>query len=100
MHLRSVELQTPGRAAAVDFLTHLWGLVDAGTRGDTTYLRGTAALHYAVAVKEGPACALLSATFAGTRAEIDAIFDRTRRSGLQHGAWTDEFDEPGRGAGF
>ena len=100
MHLRSVELQMPDRAAAVDFLKGPWGLVDAGTRKDTTWLRGTAARHYAVAVTEGPARAVLSATLIGTRAEIDAVHERVRKSGLKHGPWIDEFDEPGRGAGF
>ena len=100
MHLRSVELQTPDRAAAVEFLKGPWGLIDAGTRGNTTFLRGTAAVPYAVAITEGPARAVLSATFAGSRPEIDAIWNRARKAGLSHGPWTEEFDEPGRGAGF
>lgn len=100
MHLRSVELQTPGRAAAVDFLKGPWGLVDAGTRGDTTYLRATAARHYAIAVTEGPSRAVLSATVIGSRPEIEATYERVRKAGLKHGPWIDEFDEPGRGAGF
>ncbi len=100
MHLRSVELQTPGRAAAVDFLKEPWGLVDAGTRGDTTYLRGTGPLHYVVAVAEGPARAVVSATIIGTRKEVEATWDRVRKAGLKHSPWIDGFDEPGRGAGF
>jgi len=100
MHLRSVELQTPDRAAAVEFLKEPWGLLDAGTRDGTTYLRGTAAHPYAVAVSQAPAGALVSATFAGSRAEVDAVWKRVERSGLKHAPWIDEFDEPGRGAGF
>lgn len=100
MHLRSVELQMPDRAAAVEFLKGPWGLVDAGTRNGTTYLRATAARHYAIAVTEGPARAVVSATFVGSRAEIEATRDRVRKAGLKHGSWIDEFDEPGRGAGF
>ena len=100
MHLRSVELQMPNRAAAVEFLKGPWGLVDAGTRGDTTYLRATGALHYVIAVSEGPARAVLSATFAGARAEVEAIRERVRKAGLKHGPWVDAFDEPGHGAGF
>ena len=100
MHLRSVELQMPDRSSAVDFLKGPWGLVDAGTRGDTTYLRPTAARHYAIAVTEGPARAVLSATVVGTRAEIEAVRERIGKTGLKHGPWIDEFDEPGRGAGF
>ena len=100
MRLRSVELQMPNRAAAADFLKEPWGLVDAGTRGDTTYLRGTAPLHYVIAVTEGPARAVVSATIIGSRKEIEAAWDRVRKAGLKHGPWIDEFDEPGRGAGF
>lgn len=100
MHLRSIELQMSNAAAAVAFLKDPWGLIEVGTRNDTTYLRGTGALHYTIAVTDGPARALLSATFVGTRAEIEAAWDRTRKSGLKHGPWIDEFDEPGRGSGF
>ena len=100
MNLRSVELQLPDRAAAVEFLKGPWGLIDVGTRKDTTYLRGTGPLHYAIAVTEGPTRAVSSATLAGSRAEVEAIWDRVRKAGLKHGPWIDEFDEPGRGAGF
>jgi catechol 2,3-dioxygenase-like lactoylglutathione lyase family enzyme len=100
MHLRSVELQTPNRAAAVEFLKEPWGLVDVGTRHDTTYLRGTAGLQYVIAVAEGPTRAVLSATLAGTRKEVEAVWERVRKAGLKHGPWIDEFDEPGRGMGF
>ena len=100
MHLRSIELQMPNRAAAVEFLTGQWGLATVVTCRDTTYLRGTGAHHYAIAVSEGPARAVLSATVIGTRAEVETIWDRIRKAGLKHGAWIDEFDEPGRGAGF
>jgi catechol 2,3-dioxygenase-like lactoylglutathione lyase family enzyme len=100
MHLRSVELQVTDRAAAVEFLQGPWGLIDVGTRADTTYLRGTEPLQYALAISEGPARALLSATVIGTRAEIEGAWERVRKSGLKHGPWIEEFNEPGRGAGF
>ncbi len=100
MHLRSVELQMPDRVAAVEFLKGPWGLVDVGTRGDTTYLRATAARQYAIAVTEGPGRAVLSATLVGARAEVEAVRERIGKTGLKHGPWIDEFDEPGRGAGF
>ena len=99
MHLRSVELQMPGRAVAAEFLKAPWGLLDAGTRGETTYLRGTAPLQYVIAVTEGPVRAVLSATLIGTRQEVEAVWERVRKAGLKHGPWVDEFDEPGRGAG-
>jgi len=100
MHLRSVEFQMPNRAAAVEFLAGPWGLIQVGVRDDTTYLRGTDAVHYAIAVTEGPHRALLSATFSGSPAEVKAVWERVEKAGLEHGPWVDEFDEPGRGAGF
>src|SRR5258706_4038569 len=100
MHLRSVELQMPDRAAAVEFLKGPWGLIDVGTRKNTTYLRPTAARHYALAITEGPGRVVISATLVGSRAEVEAAWDRVRKAGLKHGPWIDEFDEPGRGAGF
>ena len=100
MRLRSVELEMPARAAAVEFLTGPWGLLDAGTRGDTSYLRATADHAYAIAVKEAPRSALVSVTFSGTRAEVERVYERVWKSGLPHNTWIEEFDEPGRGAGF
>src|SRR5215831_13076552 len=100
MRLRSVELEMPGRAAAVEFLKAPWGLIDAGTRGATTYLRGTADHPYVIAVTEAPAAALASATFSGSPAEVEALFARAQGSGVPLSGWIAEFDEPGRGAGF
>ena len=99
MHLRGVEWQMPNRAAAVEFLKGPWGLIDVGTRGDTTYLRATAARHYAIAVIQGPARAMVSATFIGTRDEVEGVRQRTRKAGLKQSPWMN-FDEPGRGEGF
>jgi 2,3-dihydroxy-p-cumate/2,3-dihydroxybenzoate 3,4-dioxygenase len=99
MQLRSVELQMPNRMAAVEFLKGPWGLIDAGTRKDTTYLRGTEAHAYVIAIKESDTDAVVSATFSGSKAEIEALFERVQKAGMRH-AWTGEFDEPGRAAGF
>jgi catechol 2,3-dioxygenase-like lactoylglutathione lyase family enzyme len=57
-------------------------------------------MHYTVAVSEGPTRAVVSATFTGTRSEVEATWDRVQTSGLKRGPWVDEFDEPGRGGGF
>jgi catechol 2,3-dioxygenase-like lactoylglutathione lyase family enzyme len=100
MRIRSVELEMPGRALAIEFLKGPWGLIDAGNRGDTTYLRATSDQAYAIAVREAPASAMTSVTFSGDRAEVEAVYARVQKSMLRHGAWVDEFDEPGRGAGF
>ena len=93
MHLRSVELQMPDRQAAVDFLKGPWGLVEVGSRGDTSWLRGTAARHYAVAVTGGPARAVLSATVIGALPKalrslglcLEGRNDRRRRLSKQRG---------------
>lgn len=100
MKIRSVELEMPNHAAAAEFLKNPWGLIDAGTRGDTTYLRATADGAYAIAVREASASAMISVTFSGSSPEIEDLYARVQKSGLRHGAWVDEFDEPGRGAGF
>jgi 2,3-dihydroxy-p-cumate/2,3-dihydroxybenzoate 3,4-dioxygenase len=100
MHLRSVELQVTDRAAAVEFLKEPWGLLDAGARGGTTFLRATAARSYAIAITQAATNALASATFSATRTEVEAIWKRVGQSGLRHGPWIEELDEPGRGAGF
>ena len=100
MRIRSVEMEMPGRAAAVEFMKNPWGLLDAGTRGDTTYLRATSDHAYVFAIREAAQNALASVTFSGSRAEVDAVYARVQKSGLKHCPWVEEFDEPGRGAGF
>ena len=100
MRLRSVELEMPDRAAAAAFLQTPWGLLDAGTRGNTSYLRATSDQAYTIAVTEAPKKAVASITFAGSKAEVDAVFARVQKSDLKHSQWIASFDEPGRGAGF
>ena len=100
MRIRSVELEMPDRAAASAFLQNPWGLIDAGTRGDTTYLRTTSDHAYAIAIKDAPKNAMNSVTFSGSKTEVEAVYARVQKSNLKHGPWVEEFDEPGRGAGF
>ncbi len=100
MKLRSIEFDMPGRADAAGFLQDPWGLLDAGTRGNTSFLRATSEHAYVVAVTEAPQRALASITFAGSRPEVEAVWQRVQQSPLRHGPWIDAFDEPGRGAGF
>ena len=55
MRLRSVELELPRRDAAVEFLRDTWGLLDAGRRGRTEFLRGAGDHPYLVSLTEaGP----------------------------------------------
>jgi 2,3-dihydroxy-p-cumate/2,3-dihydroxybenzoate 3,4-dioxygenase len=100
MRLRSVELEVTDRATAVEFLQHPWGLIDVGTRNDTTYLRGTEDHAYVIAIRQAGADLLASATFTGSKAEIETLFGRVQKAGMRHTAWVTEYDEPGRGAGF
>ena len=100
MRIRSVELEMPDAAAAASFLQNPWGLIDAGKRCETIYLRATADQAYAISVKEAPQNAMISVTFTGSTAEVKAVYARVQKSGLKHGPWIEEFDEPGRGAGF
>jgi hypothetical protein len=86
MKIRSVELEMPNCAAAAQFLQNPWGLIDAGTRGDTTYLRATSDQAYAIAVREAPASAMTSVTFSGSRAEVETVYARVQKSTLRHGS--------------
>lgn len=100
MRLRSIEFEMPGRAEAAGFLQNPWGLIDAGTRGNTSFLRATSALAYVVAITEAAERALASITFSGSRSEVEAVWQRVQQSPLKHSAWIEAFDEPGCGAGF
>ena len=100
MHLRSIELEMPDSDAAAAFFRSPWGLIDAGTRSGATYLRGTENHAYVVAVKEAATSAFASATFSGSKTEVEALYAAVEKSALPHSAWVAEFNEPGRGAGF
>jgi 2,3-dihydroxy-p-cumate/2,3-dihydroxybenzoate 3,4-dioxygenase len=99
MRLRSIELEMPDRSAAVRFLEGTWGLLDAGSRNGTSYLRGTEAIPYVVSVAEARARAVAAVTFSGTAAELEQVRSRAAAAGVRHSAAL-EFDEPGGGAGF
>ena len=67
MRLRSVELEVPDRGSAVRFLLDTWGLIDAGERNGTSYLRGTEDLPYVISVTQAHAPGIAAVTFAGMR---------------------------------
>ena len=100
MRLRSVELEMPAAAAAVAFMHDVWGLVPAGTRSRTAYLRGTGDQPYLLAITEAAAPAIASITFAGSAGELDAIHARIVAAGVPAPARVAEFDDPGGGGGF
>jgi 2,3-dihydroxy-p-cumate/2,3-dihydroxybenzoate 3,4-dioxygenase len=99
MKLRSIELEFPNVPESQRFLTEVWGLVDAGKRGNTTYLRATGDQPYVVALTEAPAKAVASVTFSGTKDEVQKALKRVEAAGLEHGPMQD-FDEPGSAHGF
>jgi 2,3-dihydroxy-p-cumate/2,3-dihydroxybenzoate 3,4-dioxygenase len=99
MKLRSVELEVPDRESAVRFLTNSWGLLDAGERNGTSYLRGTEGLPYVVSVAQASSPAVAAVTFSGSKPEVLKIRKRAAAAGASLGPMRD-FDEPGRGSGF
>jgi len=99
MRLRSVELEVRDRASAVAFLEDTWGLLDAGTRDGTSYLRGTEDLSYVVSVAQADAPAVGAVTFSGSDTEIASIRSRASAAGVRCGPMR-KFDEPGGGRGF
>jgi 2,3-dihydroxy-p-cumate/2,3-dihydroxybenzoate 3,4-dioxygenase len=99
MRLRSVELEVPDRDSVVRFFLDIWGLLDAGERNGTAYLRGTGDLPYVVSVTQASAPAVAAVTFSGSRPEVSRIHKRAAAAGARLGAMRN-FDEPGGGAGF
>jgi catechol 2,3-dioxygenase-like lactoylglutathione lyase family enzyme len=99
MRLRSVELEVTDRDTAARFLRDTWGLLDAGERNGTLYLRGTEDLPYVVSVARANAPAIAAVTFSGSRPEIEKIRKRAAASGARVGPIR-SFDEPGEGSGF
>jgi catechol 2,3-dioxygenase-like lactoylglutathione lyase family enzyme len=99
MRLRSVDLEVPDRESAARFLVDTWGLLDAGERNGTSYLRGTEDLPYVISLTRANAPAVSAVTFTGTRPEMLAIRKRAMAAGARLGPIRD-FDEPGGGSGF
>ena len=99
MKLRSIELEVPDRDSAVRFFLETWGLLDAGQKNGTAYLRATEALPYVVSVTQGAAPAVAAVTFCGTRPEVMKVRRRAQAAGARLGPMRD-FDEPGGGTGF
>jgi 2,3-dihydroxy-p-cumate/2,3-dihydroxybenzoate 3,4-dioxygenase len=100
MRLRSVELEMPRAGAAVEFLAGPWGLIESGRNGKTTYLRGTGDHPYVMAISEAASPALVSVTFAGTKAELGRIRARAAKAGLAVKPSAAELDEPGAPGGL
>ena len=81
MRLRSVELETPQADVGVRFLTSIWGLRDAGRRGNTNYLRATEAFPYVLALTPGDRHLITSVTLEGSAEEIGMVRERAQAKG-------------------
>lgn len=81
MRLRSIELNVPRAVAARYFLTTIWGLADAGSNGQTHYLRGSGEFPYLVSMTEAEAPSIRCTTFVGTAEEVAGIAARARVAG-------------------
>ncbi len=99
MRLRSVELELPQPDAAAKFLTGAWGLLDAGQRGKTTFLRGTADHGYIISLTEAPMSGVASVTFSASREEVEGVAQRAKAGKVAHQPMK-TFDEPGESHGF
>ena len=98
MKLRSIELVVPDAGAAAAFLTDIWGMAPAETRGETHYLRGSGAHPYLVALEEGSECSVRSITFVCSDDELIALERRVAASDLS--AAPVNSGDPGGGHGL
>lgn len=89
MRLRSVELELPDVAKAVDFLGGVWGLVPAGASSGTQFFRGAGNHPYILSITRASAPAVGAITFAGLPQELEKI-----------GNPKTSYDVPGGGKGF
>src|SRR6267143_4486234 len=98
MKLRSIELEVPDRESAVRFFRDTWGLLQAGERNGTSYLRGTEDIPYVVSVAQAGEPTVAAITFSGSKAELAGIRKRAAAAGAPSGP-LQTFDEPGGGSG-
>ena len=81
MKLRSIELALPDPAAAATFMTRIWGMAEAETKGDTHYLRGSGPFPYLVAFEKAQDEFVRSTTFVCTSEELEALKARVTAAG-------------------
>src|SRR5256885_16347372 len=85
MKLRSIELEVPDRESAVRFFRDPWGLLEAGERNGTSYLRGTEDIPYVVSVAQAGEPAVAAVTFSGSKPELAGIRKRAAAAGGRAG---------------
>ncbi len=98
MKLRSIELVVPGAGTAAAFLTDVWGMAPAETRGATHYLRGSGTHPYLVALEEGAERSVRSTTFVCSEQELAVLQQRVATSDLP--ATPVVSNDPGGGHGL
>jgi 2,3-dihydroxy-p-cumate/2,3-dihydroxybenzoate 3,4-dioxygenase len=98
MRLRSIELALPNAAQAASFLTDIWGLAPAETRGGTTYLRGSGGFPYLVALEESAESFVRSTTFVCSEERLAELAQSVAASGLT--AREVNCEDPGGGHGI
>ncbi len=99
MRLRSVELELPRAREAQQFFTGVWGLLDAGSAGERSFLRATGDHPYVIALTESRRPGLDSVTFGAGAAELEALATRARAAGAVVEGPA-QYDEPGAPSGY
>jgi len=97
MKLRSIELALPQAAEAARFMTEIWGLALAETRGGTHYLRGSGAFPYLVSLAEAQEGFVRSTTFVCSAERVAQIAAAATEKGLALTPTTAQ--DPGGGRG-
>lgn len=73
MRLRSVELEIPDAGRSAEFLERVWGLLPAGSSGNTRYFRGTSDHPYILSITEAAVPAVAAITFSGAEKESEIV---------------------------
>ncbi|WP_395393607.1 VOC family protein [Novosphingobium sp. BL-8A] len=97
MKLRSIELALPDPAAAAAFMTEIWGMAAAESKGETRYLRGSGPFPYLVAFEKSEDEFVRSTTFVCTAEELEALKARVTAAGWTASSTTS--DDLGGGQG-
>ena len=99
--LRGVDLGVPDVAAHARFYTDVWRLSDVAERNGSVYLRGSGAYHHILALHPRNEPKLLCINIAArNRADVDALYARTKEAGAAQIDPPADIREPGGGYGF
>jgi catechol-2,3-dioxygenase len=99
--VRSIHFGVADLEQALDFFTRAWGLSPVAVSERATYLRGTGADHYLVALHKRPQTGILRGDLiAPDRKAVDAIHERLKAASATDLTNPGELKEPGGGYGF